>query len=143
MILSHKLLRSKRAAPGRSVGCASAWHADVRGFNPRVRQHSFVVIGHENIFYSYSLPTAYASRTVVSYWRNDLHLVLVNRSGSLPRNSVVRSRHDHSLCLGRKTTNPTRLQAFNYNPIMYTLRQKFCTVQFYAVVFGNKSCIET
>ena len=35
--------------PGGSVGCASAWHADGRGFNPRVRQHSFVEIGHEII----------------------------------------------------------------------------------------------
>ena len=30
-----------------SVGCASAWHADGRGFDPRVRQHSFMEIGHE------------------------------------------------------------------------------------------------
>ena len=36
------------------------------------------------------LPTADSSRAVVSYWRNDVHLVLVNRLGSLPRNSVVR-----------------------------------------------------
>ena len=28
--------------------------------------------------------------SVVSYWRKDVHLVLVNRLGSLPRNSVVR-----------------------------------------------------
>ena len=34
------------AGPGSSVGCPSAWHADGRGFDPRVRQHSFVEIDH-------------------------------------------------------------------------------------------------
>ena len=34
---------------GSSVGCASAWYADIRGFDPHVRQHSFVAIGHEII----------------------------------------------------------------------------------------------
>ena len=37
------------AGPGMSVGCASAWHADGRGFDPRVRQHSFVENSHEII----------------------------------------------------------------------------------------------
>ena len=32
-----------------SVGSASAWYADGRGFYPRVRQHSFVEFGHEII----------------------------------------------------------------------------------------------
>ena len=31
-----------------------------------------------------------SSRAVVSYWRTDVHLVLVNHLGSVPRNSVVR-----------------------------------------------------
>ena len=31
----------------RSFGCASAWYADGCGFNPLVRQHSFMEIGHE------------------------------------------------------------------------------------------------
>ena len=35
---------------GSSVGCASAWYVDGRGFEPPVRQHSFVEIGHEIIF---------------------------------------------------------------------------------------------
>ena len=36
-------------------------------------------------------PSAYSSRTVVSYWRKDVHQVLVNRLGpSLPRKSAVR-----------------------------------------------------
>ena len=32
-----------------SVGCASAWYVDGRGFDPHVRQHPFVEIGHEII----------------------------------------------------------------------------------------------
>ena len=40
-------------------------------------------------FYGHSLPTADSSRAVVSYWRKDVHLVLVNRLGSPSRNSVV------------------------------------------------------
>ena len=43
-----------------------------------------------NIFYGHSFPTADSSRAVVSYWWKDEHLVLVNRLGRLPRNSVVR-----------------------------------------------------
>ena len=37
------------AGPGSSVGCTSTWHADGRGFDPRVQQHSFVEIGHDII----------------------------------------------------------------------------------------------
>ena len=44
-----------------------------------------------NHFYGHSLPTTESSRAVVSYWRKDVHLVLVNRLESLPRNSVDRS----------------------------------------------------
>ena len=44
----------------------------------------------KNHFYCHSLPTADPSRAVGSYWQKDVHLVLVNRLGSLPRNSVVR-----------------------------------------------------
>ena len=62
------------------------WHAAGRVFDPRIRQHS-LEIGH---FYDLSLPTADSSRAVVSYWQKDVHLVLVNHLGSLPRNSVVR-----------------------------------------------------
>ena len=43
-----------------------------------------------NHFYGHPLPTAESSRAVASYWRKDVYFVLVNRSGSLPRNSVVR-----------------------------------------------------
>ena len=43
-----------------------------------------------NHFYGHSFSSADSSRAVVNYWRNDVHLVLVNRLGSLSRNSVVR-----------------------------------------------------
>ena len=43
-----------------------------------------------NHFYAHSFPFADSSRAVVNYWPKDVHLVLVNRLGSLPRNSVVR-----------------------------------------------------
>ena len=65
-----------------------------------------------NNFYGHSLPTADSSREEVSYLQKDVHLVLVNRLWSLPRNSVVRLT-DHlnmtliSCWLGRKTTNQT------------------------------------
>ena len=55
-----------QAGPASSVGCATAWYADGRGFSPPVRQHSFVEIDH-------SPPTADSSRAVVSYWRKDVH----------------------------------------------------------------------
>ena len=42
--------------PSSSVGCASAWSADGRGFDPPVRQYSFVEIGHE-IIYTAILPS--------------------------------------------------------------------------------------
>ena len=68
---------------------ASTWHADGLGFDPRVQQSSFV--DYEIISTVNSLHTADSSRAVVSsYWRNVVHLVLVNHLGSLPRNSVVR-----------------------------------------------------
>ena len=43
-----------------------------------------------NHFYGHSFPCVDSSRALVNYWRNDVHLVLVNRLGRLPRNSVVR-----------------------------------------------------
>ena len=47
--LSTFRVMTPSTGPGSSVGCASAWHADNRGFDPRVWQHSFVEIGHEII----------------------------------------------------------------------------------------------
>ena len=37
------------AGPGTSVGCASDMYSGGRGFDPSVRQHCFVEIGHEII----------------------------------------------------------------------------------------------
>ena len=51
---------------------------------------SFIEIWSRNNFYAYSLPAADSSRAFVSYWRKYGHLVLVNRFGGLPRNSVDR-----------------------------------------------------
>ena len=57
-------------------------------------EHFFVEIGHE--IFSTAIDS---SRTVVCYWQNNVHYVLVNHLGlSLPRKSVirlsVRARHD-------------------------------------------------
>ena len=38
-----------KAGCGSSVRYASAWYGDGRRFDPHVRQHSFVEIGHEII----------------------------------------------------------------------------------------------
>ena len=73
------------AWPGRSVGCASAWHADGREFDPRVRQHSFLEVGHEII------STAIASLPLIQVGQLSVtDLALVNHLESLPRNSVIR-----------------------------------------------------
>ena len=81
---------SNRAEHGSSIGCTSAWYTDGRGFDPHVLQHSFVEFGHEIIFYSHYLPSTDSRRAVVSYWRKNMHLVVVNCLGGLPRNSVAR-----------------------------------------------------
>ena len=39
-------------------------------FDPSVRQHTFVEIGHEII--STAIPTADSSRAVISYWQKDV-----------------------------------------------------------------------
>ena len=44
------VLQSKAAGRGSSIGCASAWYADGRGFDPHVRQNILSSrFGHENI----------------------------------------------------------------------------------------------
>ena len=40
--------------------------------------------------YGHSSSSADSRRAVVSYWRKNVHKVLVNYPGGLPRNSVVR-----------------------------------------------------
>ena len=57
-------------------------------------------IGHGLISTAINFPGTGSSRAAVSYWLKDVHLVvLVNRLGSLPRNSVVRliNRHDMTI----------------------------------------------
>ena len=41
-------------------------------------------------FYGHSPSSADSRRAVVSYWRKNVHQVLVNWLGGFPRNSVVR-----------------------------------------------------
>ena len=41
------IMSTKIAGRGRSVGFASAWYADRRGFGSHIRQYLFVEIGHE------------------------------------------------------------------------------------------------
>ena len=74
-----------------SVGCSFAWYADGRKFDPHVQQHSSVEIGHEIISTAIlSLPLIQEGQLFVSYWRKNVHLVLVNCLGGLPSNSVDR-----------------------------------------------------
>ena len=60
---------------------------------PGMRMVAGLILRSSNIvswrFLWHSLPTSDSSRAVVSYWRKDVHLVLVNRLGSLTRISVV------------------------------------------------------
>ena len=58
-----------------------------RGFDPRSGHIGFAEISSRNNLYGHSLPTA-DSRRAHSYWRKYGQLVLVNRLGSLSRNSV-------------------------------------------------------
>ena len=48
VIVSSSEAQTEWAGPGSSV-CTSDWYSGGRGFNPLVRQHSFVEIGHEII----------------------------------------------------------------------------------------------
>ena len=64
--------------PGSAVRCTSAWHEDGRGFNPRVRQHSFKEICH------LYLALIQAGQLSVTGER------MFTLIGSLPRNNVAR-----------------------------------------------------
>ena len=52
--------------------------------------HSFVETWSGKHFYGHSPSAADSRRAVVSYWRKNVHKVLVNCLGGLPRNSVAR-----------------------------------------------------
>ena len=61
---------------------------------PRVRSprtaHSFVETWSWKHFYGHSPSSADSRRAAVSYWRKNVHYVLVNCLGGLPRNNVAR-----------------------------------------------------
>ena len=83
-------LHKNVAGRGSSVRSASAWDGDSRGFDPHVRQHSFVEFGHEIISKAIlSLPLIQEGHLSVTGEKN-MHLVLVNCPGGLPRNGVDR-----------------------------------------------------
>ena len=99
------LLPKTRAGRGSSSGCG-------RRFDPHIRQHSFVEICSWKHSYGHSLPSTNSRRAVVSYWWKNVHNVLVNCLGGLPRNSVDRltnrARNDLKKSKSRKT--PTQQQ---------------------------------
>ena len=75
---------------GSSVGCASAWYADGRGFDPHVRQHSFLEFGQEIISTTIlSLPLIQEGQLSVTGERL-CSKCWVNCRGGLPRNSMDR-----------------------------------------------------
>ena len=49
ILMLKAFITKQQAMRGSSVGGVSAWYAYGRGFDPLVRQHSFVEIGHEMI----------------------------------------------------------------------------------------------
>ena len=76
------------AIPSALFRCITIWKFILVNFLEQLKQ-----------FLSHSLPTSDSSRATVSYLRKYGHLVLVNRLGSLPRNSVDRitDRAQHDL----------------------------------------------
>ena len=96
----------------------SAWYADSRGFNPHVRQHSFIKIGHEIICTAIlSLPLIQEEQLSVTGERMD-----TTSTGKLPRrltqvcvdSSTDRARSDLKSVEGPLNTNTTnRDQARN------------------------------
>ena len=87
----NKIMCTKqRAGRASSVGCASARYVDGHGFDPYIRQHSFLETGHEIISTAILSFRWFMKGVVVSYWWKTVHKVLVNCLGGLPWNSVVR-----------------------------------------------------
>ena len=83
-----------KAGRGSSIGFASAWYTDGRGFDPHVRQNILSLrFGHENVSTTiFSLLLIQEGQLSVTGERMPAsgHYVLVNCLGGLPRNSVVR-----------------------------------------------------
>ena len=83
----------KAAGPAWSVGCAVLQVFRTSRFDPRSGHISFVQICHEIISMAIlSLPQIQVG--AVGYWRKYGQLVLVNRLGSLHRNSVGKLTDD-------------------------------------------------
>ena len=98
-----------RVGLGGSIGCASDWWSVGCGFDShRVWQYSCVKIESWNIFFGHSLPSADARRTVVSFWRKNMHNTgQPLRVLSLPRNSMARYSDQLGVTLmGHKTSTP-------------------------------------
>ena len=86
------VLEPFKSGPGRSVGWSPP---DMRTVAVSILESGnmfFVEIGNEIM----STPILFLP---LIHWRKDVHLMLVNRLGRLPRNSVVRlsDRHDMSI----------------------------------------------
>ena len=75
------------AGRGSSVGSVSAWHANNPEFDPHI-QHILWIWSWNN-FYGHFPSSADSRRAAVSNWWKNVHLILVNCPGDLPRNSVV------------------------------------------------------
>ena len=90
------------AGRGSAIGSVFAWHASGPKFDPHVRHILSWRLAHGKNFYSHSPSSADSGRVVVSYRQNNVHYVLLNCLGSLPRNSVVRvtdrTRNDLKMC---------------------------------------------
>ena len=73
LILLWIFFQNHMTGRGSSIGSASAWHAS----GPRVRSphpaHSFLEIWSWETFYRHSPSSADSRRTVVSYWRTNVH----------------------------------------------------------------------
>ena len=83
-----------------------------------------------NNFYGHSLPSTDWRKAVVSYWRKNVHQVLVNCLGGLPRNSVNmlndRARNYLKVSKGRKAPTQPQLM-FAALSRKQNRRKDFCT----------------
>ena len=70
---------------GSSIGSEFAWHASGPEFDPHVRHILSWRLWSWKHFYGHSPSSADSRRVVVSYWRKNVHQVLVNFLGGLPR----------------------------------------------------------
>ena len=83
-----------------SVGCACAWYADGRGFDPPVQQHSFMEIGHEIISIAV-LPLPLIQVRQLSVTAERLYTKYTKLAQEKCGWVNWPSRHNHSYWLGR------------------------------------------